>query len=270
MLLYTTGQNSFKVKNTYITGLNLSRGFVTPFIGTSFPKRTMSELPSNDYKLSQFRNFSTEEKIPPLSNVIERELKDENDFEICPMPKHLSELHTDISKSWSINVEDSSRSSAIVKLLRNDSMDGGGIVSLYFHCQDTIDYDNSIYDSDDNQDENNINDQEGSASVRFDIFVSRNGKTMKLTCTTHDSEVSVDSVVVFNGDVDNADDDKDPYRGPNLDELPEDMQEGFSHYVIEECGVDEHVAAFISMFSDFQEQKQYIQWLKDVKMIIDS
>merc|ERR1739845_258810 len=151
-----------------------------------------------------------------------------------------------------------------------------GKVTIYFHCQDTIDYDDSIYDSDDNQDGSDTKDQEvnreeeGSAPVRFDIYVSRNGKTMKLTCTTHDSEVSVDSVIVFNGNVDNADYDKDPYRGPNLDELPEDMQEGFSNYVTEECGVNENVAAFISMFADFQEQKEYIEWLKDVKMIIDS
>merc|ERR1739848_364552 len=101
-------------------------------------------------------------------------------------------------------------------------------------------------------------------------YVSRNEKTMKLTCTTHGSEVSVDSVVVFNGDVvnDNTDNDKDTYRGPNLDELPEDMQEGFSNYVIEVCGVSENVVAFISMFADFQEQQEYTKWLKDLKVII--
>jgi len=68
---------------------------------------------------------------------------------------------------------------------------------------------------------------------------------MKLTWKTHDSEISENSVVVFNGNVDNFDDEKDPYRGPNLDELSEYMKEGFANYFTEECGFNENVSEFI-------------------------
>jgi len=263
------GRYSIVFSNT-LNSLDKNSGrFTAPITDNSFPKRLLSELPSYDFKFSQLRNFSSEEEVPLLSKVIERELKDEDELGNCQMPEHLSELHADISRFWSITIDNSSNFSAAVKLIQKRSMIGGGKVSLFFHCQDTIDYDDGIYDSDDNQNGNNSNDQEGSASVRFDVYVFRNSKTMKITCSTHDSEVSVDGVLVFNGNITVDDDDKNQYRGPNLDELPEDMQEGLLNYVTETCGVDRNVAAFISMFADFQEQKEYIQWLKDVKTIID-
>merc|ERR1712187_688313 len=101
------------------------------------------ELPSYEYHPSQFRKFSSEKKVFSLSKVIESELKGENEDEYCRMPEILSKLHADISKCWSIIVDESSNSSAIVKLLRKNTMTGGGKVSIYFHCQDTIDYDDS-------------------------------------------------------------------------------------------------------------------------------
>jgi len=262
------GQRSLLFSKTLYSVEKKSGIFAAPITGNSFAKRLLSELPSDDFKFSQLRNFSSEEEIPLLSKVIERELNDEDEVGNCQMPEHLSELHADISRFWSITIDNSSNFSATVKLIQKRSMIGGGKVSLLFHCQDTIDYDDAIYDSDDNHNGNNSNDQEGSASVRFDIYIFRNCKTMKITCSAHDSEVSVESVLVFNGNLTVDDDDKNQYRGPNLDELPEDMQEGLLNYVTETCGVDRNVAAFISMFADFQEQKEYIKWLKDVKTII--
>lgn len=56
---------------------------------------------------------------------------------------------------------------------------------------------------------------------------------------------------------------------PEFTELAEDLQESFQTYVIEECGIDEDVTAFISMYSDYREQEEYVQWMKTAVDILD-
>jgi len=56
---------------------------------------------------------------------------------------------------------------------------------------------------------------------------------------------------------------------PEFTELAEDLQESFQTYVIEECGIDEDVTAFISMYSDYREQEEYVNWMKTAVDILD-
>ena len=57
---------------------------------------------------------------------------------------------------------------------------------------------------------------------------------------------------------------------PEFTELAEDLQESFQSYVIEECGIDEDVTAFISMYSDYREQEEYVSWMKSaVDILVD-
>lgn len=58
-------------------------------------------------------------------------------------------------------------------------------------------------------------------------------------------------------------------QGPEFTELAEDLQESFQKYVVEECGVDESVAAYISMYSDYNEQEEYVSWMKTAINILD-
>lgn len=51
-------------------------------------------------------------------------------------------------------------------------------------------------------------------------------------------------------------------------QLAEDLQESLCTYVEEDCGVDSDVAAFISMYADYQEQVGYLGWLKAVRSIL--
>ena len=60
-----------------------------------------------------------------------------------------------------------------------------------------------------------------------------------------------------------------PNQGPEFTELAEDLQESFQKYVVEECGVDESVAAYISMYSDYREQEEYVSWMKTAIDILD-
>ena len=59
------------------------------------------------------------------------------------------------------------------------------------------------------------------------------------------------------------------HQGPEFTELAEDLQESFQTYVVEECGVDEDVTAFISMYADYREQEEYVSWMKTAIDILD-
>jgi hypothetical protein len=61
----------------------------------------------------------------------------------------------------------------------------------------------------------------------------------------------------------------DASQGPEFTELAEDLQESFQNYVAEECGVDEDVTAFISMYCDYREQEEYVSWMKTAIDILD-
>ena len=61
----------------------------------------------------------------------------------------------------------------------------------------------------------------------------------------------------------------DASQGPEFTELAEDLQESFQNYVVAECGVDEDVTAFISMYCDYREQEEYVSWMKTAIDILD-
>jgi complement component 1 Q subcomponent-binding protein len=63
--------------------------------------------------------------------------------------------------------------------------------------------------------------------------------------------------------------DSNLYQGPDFLELDENVQEAFAVYLEEELSVDNDVAAFIAMYSDYKEQMQYVQFLKDVQAIVE-
>ena len=58
------------------------------------------------------------------------------------------------------------------------------------------------------------------------------------------------------------------YQGPDFTELAEDLQDAFHTYLEEEVGVNKDVAAFISMYTDYKEQCQYVQFLEDAQNIL--
>ncbi len=45
-------------------------------------------------------------------------------------------------------------------------------------------------------------------------------------------------------------------------------QEAFEDY-LEKRGIDDDVAAFVSMYADAKEQRLYVQWMKSVRNFLD-
>ncbi|SCU92464.1 LAMI_0E10572g1_1 [Lachancea mirantina] len=54
------------------------------------------------------------------------------------------------------------------------------------------------------------------------------------------------------------------YHGPPFSNLDEELQESVEVY-LESRGVTEELASFIGSYSEFKENKEYIQWLKKMK-----
>lgn len=211
---------------------------------------------------------------PSLIEAIARELEEEKESNNSKMPEELLALKNKISDHWHVVVEEDFSKSATIKLFKNDPMKGGGKVVIHFHCQETIDYnaDQGMEMDDDTFDESEDDQEEGelSMSTRFSMYVTRLGKTMKLTCSSQDANVTVENVILFEGGISDEGTNEEAYHGPVYDELAEDLQEGFAHFAVQECGADEDVAAFISMYADYQEQVEYMKWLSDVKKMVVS
>jgi len=109
---------------------------------------------------------------------------------------------------------------------------------------------------------------ESAVAVRFTVTVTRAGKNMVFTCLSEDAVATVEAMTITEGDSDTTSVKQEYYQGPEFSELSEDLQEAFNNYVKLQCGVDSDVAAFISMYSDYKEQKEYIAFLKAVQEFV--
>mmetsp|Transcript_3030 Transcript_3030/g.4367 ORF Transcript_3030/g.4367 Transcript_3030/m.4367 type:complete len:278 (+) Transcript_3030:71-904(+) len=231
------------------------------------------------------RSFAT--AANNLGSILQREINEEDEAAAefdGQMPPDLAELHSDISAKWTIlegisgiGSGGETGSGATVRLFRKSPGSNGAKIGVVFHCQDTeedIPFDEEEFLSGQEDD----SEEEPSQAVRFGVTVSKAGKTVVLQCRCGgDGAISVESANVRDGESEgvltalaggenlNA----ALYQGPEFTELAEDLQESFQEYVVKECGIDEDVAAFISMYADYREQVEYVTWMKTAIDILD-
>jgi len=192
----------------------------------------------------------------------------------------LSDLKNKISSSWTI-VDGSSTGTnngdATTRMIRKEPLPNGAKVTLTFHCQDTLVEEAGMLDgmfdgtAEDGDADGSESEQDESPAIRFDVTVSRAGTTLHMSCISEDASASIESATVFTGDdadKNNAEN-EEAFRGPDLEELPEKVQEAFNLFLTQECGVNEDVAAFIAMWADYREQLEYVGWLDGVKKIVE-
>ena len=101
--------------------------------------------------------------------------------------------------------------------------------------------------------------------VHFQASLTKAGKSLVLECVSDYGEARVVGVRTEAEDMDES----QLYQGPDFVELDETLQESFSVFLKEELGVNDDVASFIAMQSDYVEQNQYVQFLKDAQSIIE-
>ena len=198
-----------------------------------------------------------------LSSLIDREIREESEVNPIEIPEDLLELKSTLSETWTIvDGADVGDDGATIKMYKKAPTSNGSKVMLKFHCQDTEpEEEGGLFESEE--------DEELSPPLSFEVKVSRAGKTMTMECISEDAEASVEGITMADAEDLSSDAKKELYRGPILEDLPDDVKEELNLYLREECMVDGDVAAFTAMYADYKEQVEYIKWLKDVKKIVD-
>jgi complement component 1 Q subcomponent-binding protein, mitochondrial len=210
------------------------------------------------------RHFSSGPKSV-LLDMLAKEEKEERASGNMEMPKELKELKSSIEENWKI-VEDGATTSLFRK---NHSLK----VQVSFHCQDADEdapYDMDEYNEDNQEEEE---EEEPSASVQFTVTVTKAGKSLVFACSSEYGSCTINGISTTTASAETVHDNqgvlaKKEYQGPDFLELEEGLQEQLHVYLEEECGVDSDVAAFIAMFSDYQEQACYISWLKETQSVL--
>lgn len=224
-----------------------------------------------------------------LGSILQREINEEEEAAADysgELPPDLAELQRDVAENWTIlegiqgiGSDGETGSGATVRMFKKTPGSNGAKIGIVFHCQDTeedIPFDEDAFLEDQAQDDDD--EEEPSQAVRFGVTVSKGGKTVVLQCRSGgDGEISVEGVTVRDGESEDAllalaggeNLNAAKYQGPEFTELAEDLQESFQEYVVQECGVDEDVAAFIAMYADYREQAEYVTWMKTAIDILD-
>jgi complement component 1 Q subcomponent-binding protein len=101
----------------------------------------------------------------------------------------------------------------------------------------------------------------------FTVYIAQsNGKALAFECTSYDSEININFVSVVN-DVEAHKEGVKLERisgySADFSILDERLQTGFLEY-LKGFGINEDVALFVEHYSQDKDQRQYMQWLKDV------
>jgi complement component 1 Q subcomponent-binding protein len=123
------------------------------------------------------------------------------------------------------------------------------------------------------EEEDDAEEEEPSHPVRFTVTQSKAGKTLVISCLSEFGQVKIESVTTTSASPDMVHAaqgvlEKVQYQGPEFTELAEDLQDSMAAYLEDELLVTTDVAAFVSMQTDYKEQVNYVQFLKDCKSII--
>lgn len=250
-----------------------SHGLLLPLSTSSFMlDHAVASTMTTPVRTCSRRDFSLSPAADGLSDMLSRERDEEIENGNTEMPPELSELKNKIAESgWKLV------DGIITKLYK--TVDGKKI-ELSFHCQDSVTkdepYDENAEDGhvggEDDQDDAEEQAVEQVPGFRFTLTSTKAGKSLVIVGISESSEMKIESVSVSSEDPekihDGKADDSTGYQGPEFAELAEDLRNAFFTYAEEDLGLDSNMMAFISMYSDYQEQQNYVKWLDDAKNIL--
>ena len=117
---------------------------------------------------------------------------------------------------------------------------------------------------------------EPSFPAHISVVVERPGKgAMQLETVAQDGLIAVDSVYYYQDgklvDPKNSQEEAQAaraYTGPPFANLDEDLQVLFEKF-LDERGINTTMALFVPEYIDYKEQKEYLNWLKNVKKFVE-
>ena len=130
-------------------------------------------------------------------------------------------------------------------------------------------------DADEEVDEDGAGD--APVPCRLSIVVEKPGKgALSIDATAQDGGIAVDNLYYYpeaelahGATAETAHKADNVYPGPPFGSLDEDLKVLIERY-LEERGITQALAVFVPDYMDAKEQKEYLDWLKNVKNFIDA
>jgi hypothetical protein len=223
-----------------------------------------------------------------LVEILTRERAEEIENDSSQVPPELADLHEELTerRGWKlVNSGAVTTLSRVVDLTDPNGRDSPRKVQVRFHCQDAVEQvdEGDWYDEEEGEGsqaaegQEGVEEEEAAGNVRFTVTLSKSKSSnapplLVFQCVADQaSQVRIQTVAVANsaalGDSGStgamvSDVGPDEYQGPVFAELAEDLQDAFHRFLEADLGIDEDVAAFVSMHSDHREQVQYVSFLE--------
>lgn len=114
-------------------------------------------------------------------------------------------------------------------------------------------------------------------SVNLNIVIEKPGKgCINMEALAQDGAIMVENVsfyhdpaIAHSTNPDAVHKSRDVYPGPPFGTLDEDLQLLLEQF-LEERGVNSALAVFVPEYMDLKEQREYLQWLSNVKGFVDA
>lgn len=208
------------------------------------------------------RHMSTDlEGVGTLGEVLSVELQEEvqNDT----INQEFLDIKSQISKTFNISEEDGS---GIVKLTHKSSNED---IEIVFDCQDEVEGEPDFGDFEDmeNVPEESEDDEQAEVGIKFHVTIGKKGTSDKIVfyCVAGQQIVIENTQFLPAG---KAIEDTSLYHGPIFDKLSDDLRESMLSYLADRS-IDEDMAFFIMAYSENKEQREYMNWLKNVMTFVE-
>lgn len=135
----------------------------------------------------------------------------------------------------------------------------------------------SISAADGEEGEDGEDGQDSSFPARVNIIIEKPGKgALAVESVAQDGMIVIDSVYYYTDasyahakTADKAHQRQDLYIGPPFGNLDEDLQVLLERY-LDERGINTALAIFVPDYIDMKEQKEYLNWLSNVKGFVEA
>ncbi|QDZ18071.1 mitochondrial glycoprotein [Chloropicon primus] len=218
---------------------------------------------------------SVSKKTPTtLGEILSEELKTEEslyykDELIDSVPAGFELTQTDGDSSMELSTEYKGETVAVVFSITEFRSDEGDFDNLDDYEDDEDEpaegagavapgEDDFEDDDDDNYEE------EPEPSIDFNVHIGKGKETLTFECTTDGSIYTINTVNISNED---SPMERLEYEGPNFEDLEENLQEGFFEY-LHERGIDYEFARYLFTVAIDKEQREYMNWLKDIQSFV--